>query len=221
MVGGVLRCLGSSQHLREKYGLGFQLEFNLNIPGPEAIRLRTEQLGGCVTIQADIGSDQITETQTRESFVALNLAHLLNRINIDESGAYIFSCFSLTGMVKLSHLASWVELECYFDKLIGFLKVSFPDYQLRERQGAKVCIDVPFATSGGTKRRLADMFGTVEGSKDSISVREYSVSQTSLEQIFNRFAQCEDDASTAGGYVPRREPLDSISFLRTAEEVNY
>ena len=32
MVGGVLRCLGSSQRLRSKYGHGYQLEVGLHIP---------------------------------------------------------------------------------------------------------------------------------------------------------------------------------------------
>jgi ABC-type multidrug transport system ATPase subunit len=37
MVGGVLRCLGSSQRLRSKYGHGFQFEIGMVIPAAELI----------------------------------------------------------------------------------------------------------------------------------------------------------------------------------------
>ena len=37
MVGGVLRCLGSSQRLRSKYGHGFQIEIGMVIPSAEDI----------------------------------------------------------------------------------------------------------------------------------------------------------------------------------------
>lgn len=35
MVGGTLRCLGSTQRLRSKYGHGFQIEFGFVVPSDE------------------------------------------------------------------------------------------------------------------------------------------------------------------------------------------
>jgi ATP-binding cassette, subfamily A (ABC1), member 3 len=40
MVGGVLRCLGSSQRLRTKYGHGFQIEIGMAIPSAEDIAVK-------------------------------------------------------------------------------------------------------------------------------------------------------------------------------------
>ena len=40
---------------------------------------------------------------------------------------------------------------------------------------------------------IAAMFGSVEASKQRLSIQEYSIAQTSLEQIFNQFAAQQDE----------------------------
>merc|ERR1719267_89658 len=44
MVGGVLRCLGSTQRLRSLYGLGYQLEIGLSHPVPKEINSYVQKL---------------------------------------------------------------------------------------------------------------------------------------------------------------------------------
>lgn len=44
------------------------------------------------------------------------------------------------------------------------------------------------------------MFGVVEANKASLNIQEYSIAQTSLEQIFNQFAaQQEEEKGPAAG----------------------
>ena len=43
MVGGVLRCLGSSQRLRTKYGHGFQIEIGMVIPSADVIAAKVNK----------------------------------------------------------------------------------------------------------------------------------------------------------------------------------
>ena len=48
------------------------------------------------------------------------------------------------------------------------------------------------------------MFGLVEGSKEGLKIQEYSIAQTSLEQIFNQFAaQQEEEKGPAAGLALR------------------
>ena len=42
------------------------------------------------------------------------------------------------------------------------------------------------------------MFGSVEASKLRLSIQEYSIAQTSLEQIFNQFAAQQVGKRTGG-----------------------
>ena len=44
MVGGVMRCLGSSQHLRSIYGHGFQIEFGMILPEGEPLHQQSMAL---------------------------------------------------------------------------------------------------------------------------------------------------------------------------------
>ncbi len=44
MVGGVLRCLGSSQHLRTKYGHGYQIEIGMVLPSTDDIQAKADQI---------------------------------------------------------------------------------------------------------------------------------------------------------------------------------
>lgn len=51
---------------------------------------------------------------------------------------------------------------------------------------------------------ISEMFGLVEGSKEKLNIQEYSIAQTSLEQIFNQFAaQQEEEKGPAVGLAPR------------------
>ena len=43
------------------------------------------------------------------------------------------------------------------------------------------------------RRKLGHMFGAIERSKERLNIQDYSISQTSLEQIFNQFASQQDE----------------------------
>ena len=38
MVEGQLKCLGSVQHIKSKFGIGYEVEVKLNIPTKEAVK---------------------------------------------------------------------------------------------------------------------------------------------------------------------------------------
>ena len=40
---------------------------------------------------------------------------------------------------------------------------------------------------------LSKLFGSIENSKKELKIQEYSISQTSLEQIFNQFAATQNE----------------------------
>lgn len=119
MVGGRLRCLGTAQHLKSKFGSGYQLDIS-------AVAERADQLR--------------------------------------------------TGIFQL-----------------------FPDARLLERHDAVMKFQIP---PGTPKKTLADVFELIEAKKDEFHVREYSVSQTSLEQIFIHFAKQQDEEKDiASGFL--------------------
>ena len=57
------------------------------------------------------------------------------------------------------------------------------------------------------------MFGIVESNKDRLKIQEYSIAQTSLEQIFNQFAALQDEErGSAAGISPVPAVVDAQSL---------
>jgi hypothetical protein len=91
-------------------------------------------------------------------------------------------------------------LERQFDNIIAFLTSTFGSFILRERQSTKIRTEVGATNADGSKRKLSTMFSAVERCRKDLFIQDYSVSQTSLEQIFNFFAaQQEEETGVASG----------------------
>lgn len=193
MVGGVLRCLGSCTRLRNRYGLGFQIEILLEFPESDLVHQKSEEIASAagVTLQED---SAITESQLNIVMNSIGSSKLLPRISIDSTGADLRAALNISNTVSIKQLASWVLLENRTDNYLTFLENTYPGSIVREIQGSKVRVEVPFLLDG-VPRKLSSMFGTMEREKLNLHIREYSIAQTSLEQIFNFFAsqQSEED----------------------------
>ncbi|XP_065175068.1 phospholipid-transporting ATPase ABCA3-like [Sycon ciliatum] len=72
------------------------------------------------------------------------------------------------------------------DDFKSFMVSTFPDCNLKEEHFGQVTYQVRNST-------LADIFEVVENHKDQFSVEDYSVSQTTLEQVFLLFARPDID----------------------------
>ena len=92
----------------------------------------------------------------------------------------------------LFHVAWWIS-EARYDAVTAFLKATFGDFVLRERQLNKLRVEVSLyefgkERIGANKIKLGSMFRQIEAQKAYLFIQDYSISQTSLEQIFNQFA---------------------------------
>lgn len=194
MVGGVLRCLGSCMRLRNRYGLGFQIELLLEFPDASLVLGMSESIASAagVTLQEN---SVISASQLNPVMDSINSSALLPRIASDSTGSDLKAALDINGTLSIKQLASWILLENRIESLLQFMEANFPGYIVREIQGFKIRVEVPFLLGDGSKRKLSTMFGVMEREKASLFVREYSIAQTSLEQIFNFFAsqQTEED----------------------------
>eukprot|EP01041_Mallomonas_annulata_P008266 gene8266-17008_t len=205
MVGGVLRCLGSGQRLRSLYGLGFQVEVGLKLPTSDEIESKLNTMNR-------LNKDNTTNAQRYNLievcllFTNMSRNHWRERVSMDGTGAELMAAINTSGFVTGKHLASWIILEEAYDTLCNFLYTNFNDYVLRERQTAKIRLEIPSrvtdsaiengtGTTGSTERKLSLIFGRMEAAKSDVLLRiqDYSVSQTSLEQIFNYFASQQEE----------------------------
>ena len=93
------------------------------------------------------------------------------------------------GAVTTSMLAAWFATEERVAELSQFVLKTFgAAAQLVERQGAQLRFKLPGASAGASSVSLSDAFKSMESNKAQLHIREYALSQTTLEQIFNRIA---------------------------------
>lgn len=112
MVGGRLRCLGSTTHLKEIYGSGYQLDAN---------------------------------------------------VSIDHKDAFMQQ-----------------------------LKEAWPEITVIEQHGTALKFRIP-RESQGQRTTIGQVFRFVEQCKATYNIKDYSVSETTLEQIFIQFAKQQEE----------------------------
>ena len=194
MANGKLRCLGSAQHLKTRFGQGYQVEMKVKVVGHEdkdyvetvvkLAELANKQLGE--NVEEGIGHD-----------VFLNLNEALDALKAltdddsisgkvtahDPTGYVVYKNASSPVGCTLEELASFAVSELRMQNVDKFFHDSFKVFILRERQDNKARYEV-----GSSGVKISSIFGKIEENKDSLQLADYGVSQTSLEQVFNMHA---------------------------------
>ena len=217
MVGGVLRCLGSAQRIRSKYGRGYQIEFGMILPTAAAIDTLSQKILSFAQANASqiVSGDKPTSEQTVINIVdrTLNKDQLMQvfrselgksdwiaRLTPTGSGADLLATVQGDSVVDVKQVSSWMILEEQYDKVTQFLSQYFGSYHVRERQTTKIRVEIGEVNVDNSKRMLSKVFAAVEAHRSDLNIQDYSVSQTSLEQIFNFFAaQQEEETGHASG----------------------
>ncbi|GAB9474014.1 hypothetical protein Gpo141_00011156 [Globisporangium polare] len=127
------------------------------------------------------------------------------KITMDHSTGYaLASALDRDGSIRLPAFCAWWIAEERFVGLDSFLKECFgaTSVQLLERQNDLCRYKLTSSGADKSALRLSSVFKLVEHGKTTHHIREYSVSQTSLEQIFNYFAsQQSEEKGVARGMV--------------------
>lgn len=212
MAGGKLRCLGSAQHLKTRFGRGYQIEMKVRHACDEdedvqsTLRNILHFLNVEVATSEDIG-DGNRLSRTESCRIAANTNLNLDRakqacqnltgdnflsemLDADNSiGYHIYkSASSLVG-VAADDLAAFCVEELRMKSLIDFFNESYSTAILRERQDNKARFEI-----GSDGVTISSVFANIEENKGRLMLDDYGVSQTSLEQVFNMHAAEAEDA---------------------------
>ncbi|RLN60218.1 hypothetical protein BBJ28_00003724 [Nothophytophthora sp. Chile5] len=220
MVDGSLRCFGSVPHLKLRFGDGFMMECKLNAPPSALITDLMRQV--CDQLQLPIENEgkeaKLAASQLEETCVALGDPQRAQcsalRAQVDRGD----------GSVGLASFCDWWVSEDRMQRLDNFLRVQFDGVTLIERQ-ADFCRYKLYGDAlnrgnreegendadleeGRAAMQISRMFEVVEEAKAALSIKEYSLSQTSLEQIFNGFARQGGAAADPKGDDENRQAND-------------
>ena len=70
--GGVFRCMGSSQHIKSKFAVGYEVEIKVNRIGYDELKAMATRLGFFVDLQSKVNFLQAV-VQIKEHFKAIIL----------------------------------------------------------------------------------------------------------------------------------------------------
>ncbi|EEY56081.1 ATP-binding Cassette (ABC) Superfamily [Phytophthora infestans T30-4] len=192
MVGGRLRCYGSVQHLKSRFGDGlvFDTKFD-SVTAEELETLVQKVFGG--------GESYVTSADLEEKCRVFGNTELAACITASHPTGYsLAAAMERDGFIRAEAFCSWCVEETRFGALSDFLRQAFGEegVAVLERQN-DFC---RFKVRGDVI--LSRMFALIEEIKTSMHIREYSVSQTTLEKIFNSFAsQQEEEQGVARGVL--------------------
>ncbi|CBJ29591.1 conserved unknown protein [Ectocarpus siliculosus] len=198
MVNGRLRCLGSTQHLKHRFGSGFEADMKLQPPSTSAATEVMQLLmahGVANIIGDDIDSSRLwgpldicCDGLARGDF---DRAEALETALKSGSGAFLQDVLGSEGGTLPTRLfIDWYLCEQRADDLNVFLAETFPGAELVERPTLFSCrYKIPYQDG----MKLADVFEHFEAAKAKLGLASYAVGQTTLEQIFNSFAVTKDN----------------------------
>ncbi|KAG7961902.1 hypothetical protein I3843_09G039100 [Carya illinoinensis] len=214
MVGGRLRCIGSPQHLKTRFGNHLELEVKptevssadleslcqiiqerlFDIPHPRSL---LDDLEVCIGGIDSIASEKASAAEISLSKeMIITIGRCLG--NEERSKALVSSTLVPDGIfseqlseqlvrdggIPLPIFSEWWLAKEKFSMIDSFVLASFPDATFKGCNGLSVKYQLPY----GEGLSLADVFGHLERNRLRLGIAEYSISQSTLETIFNHFA---------------------------------
>jgi len=190
MVNGQFKCLGSAQHLKNKFGQGYTL-----IAKVRASLLDT------------VSHQQQSEQQQQSSEMASHPP--LTHTDSGRGGSIRYR----SGSTKSSnsvYVHNPVRAIPDMGPVMDFIQTSFPGAQLKDYHQGLVHYHLP--ESGLTWARI---FGLMESAKTKYQIEDYSVGQTTLEQVFLNFAKSQVGDDVNGNCSHRRAAFHGGGLVRS------
>jgi ATP-binding cassette subfamily A (ABC1) protein 3 len=197
MANGRLRCLGSAQHLKTKFGQGYQVEMKIKLVEDKDADYVENVLAlgrlkrDCVDEEAILSTAEDIFFKLDEALAALRAlagdAYLSSMVQIhpdNPNGYNIYKNASSPAGVSLYELAVFATIEIRMRNLEKYVTDTYASSILRERQDSKARYEV-----GSAGVRISAIFASIEANKERLMLTDYGVSQTSLEQVFNMHAK--------------------------------
>jgi len=216
MVGGRLQCLGTTQHLKSRFGQGLMLEIKLKSSSGASVDRLGQTIISAVPSVAAEGEHQISMLNEQELNDALNSIGKSNYIRyVDSShatGWFIRDSLDRNGSVPLVDVSRWILAEERFEKSEATWLESFGRVEVIERHNEFNRLKI-FPMEKDSTMTLASVFRVIESHKDDLEISEYSVGQTTLEQIFNQFASQQDEEKGNARGMEQNARTDDVKLL--------
>lgn len=175
--GGVFRCFGSSQHIKNKYGTGYEIEVKIKKLTPEDVTRMAHQWGfDKQPTDSDMVPLQAILDRMRERGVDAFLQSEVRLGGLGEDLVKEASEEGNNGMVSYHNFLVWLYVEQAGMSIVNGLCEQFPSVEILEHYSDYYKLRIPRGD-----KSIGFVFGYIESCKEQFQISEYSVSQTTLE----------------------------------------
>jgi len=177
MVAGEFKCFGSSQHIKDKYGTGYELEVKIKTLEEQEVEASLFK----ILNQRDNSS--ITREECEKILQSEGNIDLLEEIDPEGLGSEFDQLFKSEQKVSGIEFYRWQFVEGKGKQTLEHLESLFKSFEILEHYGNSWKLRV-----SRDNYSIGYLFGLMEDIQAQFDISEYSVAQTTLEQIFNNFA---------------------------------
>ena len=179
MVNGEFVCFGKANQIKEKYGYGY--EANVRIK-PLSEKQFNELLS-----KYSLDKNLLVDVNNVNNILnKIDRSHYIDELNDGRLGQRIKRDMLLNGNINIRVLLSWIFFVENAIKFIMKGKNHFEEIILPEYIENNFLFKMK--KSKNNNNSIGFFFGLYEESKEECYITEYSIQQTSLEQIFNKFS---------------------------------
>ena len=181
LVRGQFKCIGTCDEIKELFGYGFEIKFQINQPD-------INDIYEMFHVSEEDKEQVIYFNSLDECFRLYYLDKYKTQLKKDLFGGKILSEINLKGYTPFKKILLWIY---YLKQVLGMIKL------IKEYFNEIFCIDynennfVFNVKRYKTKeeKSIGFLFGLIEDNKNKFNIGPYYLRYSSLEQIFNKFAK--------------------------------
>eukprot|EP00747_Dinoflagellata_sp_TGD_P197902 gnl/TRDRNA2_/TRDRNA2_69854_c0_seq1.p1 gnl/TRDRNA2_/TRDRNA2_69854_c0~~gnl/TRDRNA2_/TRDRNA2_69854_c0_seq1.p1 ORF type:complete len:496 (-),score=115.50 gnl/TRDRNA2_/TRDRNA2_69854_c0_seq1:18-1505(-) len=171
MVNGICRTIGTNREIKNMYGGGFELMVKVKKPTESELKAKLDELG-----------------LAQDNVMGVTFAAALERAGTPLHHAALhgtMSPFTESGLSVAPKVFAewWLQTRRFSDVHVFASELCLGKVELLEWTGPMAKYKL------WTQKALGELFSTVEEKKEQLGVSEYSLSATTLEEIFTTFAR--------------------------------
>jgi ATP-binding cassette subfamily A (ABC1) protein 3 len=212
MVNGEFVCIGTANEIKEKYGYGYEADIRIKPMSHEKQR--------DILDDAELDYDlKVTNKNINEILEKLGKQNYYEELKPGRLGERLQKTLNINGSINIGILLNWLF---FVENALKFIKTGkqyFSEIILSEHIENNFLFRLK---KGKETKSIGFFFGLFDGSKEECNITEYTIQQTSLEQIFNKFASnqgvlvddvhIDDDVNEKKGIYIDDELLNNLNI---------
>ena len=211
MVNGEFVCLGGANDIKNKYGYGYELNLRIKPMTEEQeneLYYKKFNLDNKIIVRED-NFEEILGIIKKENFIS--------ELDDGRLGERLLRDMKIKRGVNISALISWIFYVENAIKFIEYGRNNFSRIIIEESMENNFLFKMKKNKNKNVS--IGYLFGLFESHKEECFITEYSIQQTSLEQIFNKFSQNQKSMLNERGSTIVE--IGDVENIYSGEKVNF